>query len=356
MKTRLRELDLIRAWSTFSVIAIHVTAGMVLISSFALTWNQLMRYAVPLFVLLSGLVLAYADAGRPPLPYRVFLQKRFGKILLPYIIWTVIYVLFIARSLLLHDPASWRKIVSPLIDHLVYGTAYYHLYFIIIIFQLYLIYPLLRFWTLKKPSWMVGISLIITGLSLYLLEHGVLVYPRTGFPYVTYFPHWLFYFVLGIYVAQHPARWAQFLSTRLLWVWLAWFATFGYLFLDARAHQSYGSSAKLSVLFYTVTTFALLFGIARNVLRRKVQSISSVRWIHWHEWIASQSFFIFLAHPLVMSLLAIVAPRVGLPAIFEGNPGMVALFVLTSGVTLLAAAIASRLGVASWFGGVSKAG
>lgn len=56
-----------------------------------------MRYAVPLFKIISGFLLYYSDLYKDRLNYMPFLKKRLNKVLIPYILWTIIYNLYYSR-------------------------------------------------------------------------------------------------------------------------------------------------------------------------------------------------------------------------------------------------------------------
>ncbi|WP_134686093.1 acyltransferase [Brevibacillus migulae] len=345
MDKRLREFDFIRAFAALSVIAIHVTAGYLSSNQLAYVWNQAMRYAVPLFIILSGFLLYHVDKGRPPLPYGAFLKKRFQKVLWPYLFWTVLYVVYSGQ-------AKWGEWLSgqwwqPLklsLEHLVKGTGYVHLYFVLIVLQLYVLYPLLRRWLEKHLPSLLLASLLLTGLAqtlIYLHQLQVLVLPSLWIPYVSLFPIWLFYFVFGMAAALHKSAWESRLNNRLIGLAVCWLVSLVLLLVDSRYTQTHASSIKPSVMLYCLTSYFFFYMVA---LRFKHLGNLAGRWL---DWLSLHSFMIFLLHPLMLSLLAKHYPQ-----LWPGTKGMLFLFLATTLSTVLLTYLLSFLPASVWIGGV----
>ncbi len=346
MEKRLREFDFIRAFAALSVIAIHVTAGYLAASDIAYAWNQAMRFAVPLFIILSGFLLFHADRGRPPLSYKAFLQKRLQKVLWPYLFWTILYVVFSERS-------HWREwvngdILQPLVlagKHLLKGTGYVHLYFVLIVLQLYVLYPFLKRWLERHASSLLLVSLMLTGFAqtmIYLHQIQVLVLPGLWIPYVSLFPIWLFYFVFGMAAAHFKSVWEEKLNDRMLGLAFAWLVSFVLLLLDSRYTQTHASSIKPSVMLYCLTSYFFFYMIA---LRLQGTRLIIGQWL---DWLSTHSFMIFLLHPLLLSLLT------RLPKLWAGTYGMVFLFLATTLCTAAVTYVLSFIPASTWIGGVHQ--
>lgn len=350
MKPRLREFDFVRAFAAMSVIAIHVTAGYTAYTQSGYYWNQAMRYAVPLFIIISGFLLYFAERDRPRLSYAGFLRKRFQKILLPYLIWTALYTAYSNRQHLaqwavndpLHPVLLWAK-------HLVMGTGYVHLYFLLIVLQLYLLYPLLRNWLEKYQTLLVAGSFVLTLFSqtmIYLHQIQVLVLPSLGIPYVSLFPIWLFYFVFGMLAARHKESWEEKLAGKMLQVTLIWLASFALLLVDSRYTKTFASSIKPSIMLFCLASYFLFYLICVQVkeTRGKIGK--------WLDWVALHSFLIFLLHPLLVSLLVALANRSGLTKLWYGTAGMLFLYTTVTLLTVLITYLVSLTPFASLLGGV----
>ena len=96
-------MDIVRGLAILAVVAIHFPGGPLTESTMAglvslayMIVNVAARFAVPTFVLLSGLGLSLSDKRDEG--YFDFLRRRVGKLLPAYIAWTLIYTLFLGHE------------------------------------------------------------------------------------------------------------------------------------------------------------------------------------------------------------------------------------------------------------------
>ena len=201
---RLLEIDFLRLVSMLAVISIHVsstylsyeTGHLFLGMNLAFLLNQAARFSVPLFLLLSGFSLE--QTGRQ-VPYLTFLRTRSARVLPPYLGW----VLLCALANTGFDLHTWGgQLGNPpwLLRELLTGQVAPHLYFIPILFQCHLLYPLLRRWVNRAPVQSAAWALMVT----FLLQGGYLLHDLELLPFSLpahlwmLFPTWSFYFVAGM--------------------------------------------------------------------------------------------------------------------------------------------------------------
>ncbi|HSW97850.1 MAG TPA: acyltransferase family protein [Candidatus Saccharimonadales bacterium] len=134
--------DIIRILAAFFVIFSHSTDRFVMYTTLntSSAWhiiyymNTLSRIAVPLFVVLSGYLLLNREKITT---VKTFYNKRFSRVLYPFIIWLIIYYLW--------EQYFDQVILTPgFIFQSLWGAGIWHLYFLIIIMELYLITPLIE--------------------------------------------------------------------------------------------------------------------------------------------------------------------------------------------------------------------
>lgn len=140
---RNEQIDFARVVAMLSVVMIHVSAPYINNSSIysvanmnlAFILNQVTRFAVPLFILISGTALELSEScGKT----YYFYMNRILKIGIPYVVWTTVYFVYNFHS-------NWESAsVGSYIRALLLGQGASHLYFIIVIAQLYLLYPFLK--------------------------------------------------------------------------------------------------------------------------------------------------------------------------------------------------------------------
>lgn len=125
-----------------------------------------------MFVFITGLVLFYNYDG--DVHYGVFVRKRFKDIVLPYLPWAVWYAI-VFQHLNLTNAGSLSKLALMLVT----GKASYHLWYIVMIVQFYLLFPLLQRIVRKSKPASVSIAwavILLLGLLYMLLmqEWGVI--------------------------------------------------------------------------------------------------------------------------------------------------------------------------------------
>lgn len=352
MKQRLREMDFIRAAAALSIIAIHVTASYVYVSRGAYYINQLVRFAVPIFILISGLLLFASNREYKGVRgYFEFLWKRLKKIFVPYIIWSFIYILYSLRN----DLGSiWLDKGAFLFDtgrKLLYGSAHAHLYFVIIMIQLYLLFPLLSYLMKRWPRLVLALSFLITlyyqtGVYLYLMK--LIKFPYFLLPNYMFFPTWIFYFVFGMYFTTRMEFWKSKLQGKLLPVGAVWAVSLVVLLLDSRFTGTFSSSMKPSIMLYCITTFILMYSIFL-LLRDKSHIL-----LKGLDWLSEQSYFIYLAHLLVLIAITFISGRLGISGLLQGFPGMLAVYAATLAGSVLFAYIIALTPAATALGAVAK--
>lgn len=197
--------DLVRSVATLLVIIIHCAPWPSHATSAASNFYQTMslasRVSVPLFVVLSGLLLAHRHP-RVTDPAS-FWARRLARTLLPWLVWAGVYfglaVIFQGMS---PDPrVTWGWWAG--------GAG--HLYFLLLIPQFYLLYLI---WPRGRVSSVVAAILAVVvqvGLQLarVMLHLGSWQAPLLldfGFEEA---PFWMGYFGIGVLLGLHPE-------------WLAW--------------------------------------------------------------------------------------------------------------------------------------
>src|ERR1700730_8643048 len=139
---RLDQVDAMRPVKQAGVIGTHVVlyfapAAASVASGAALLLLHVSREG---FFFISACMLTYAYAGLTPrnrAGLRRFYWRRFLSVGIPYLCWTVIYFLY-------QLPASHYASLAAALKHLVdmAYTGYYQLYFLVVIMQFYLVFPL----------------------------------------------------------------------------------------------------------------------------------------------------------------------------------------------------------------------
>ncbi|MFD2673589.1 acyltransferase [Marinicrinis sediminis] len=166
-KPRLDAITYVRAFAILGVLLIHSTSQtLVSVTPGTLTHtvflyvNKMSNFAVPVFVLLSAMVLFYRyDQPFSLTQIRSFYRKRLAYIVVPYVIWSVLYQLYYTCLLPFIKGEAWRWDFLNMLKLLLTGQAAPHLYFFFILFQFYLLFPVLMMlaqrWRQRPYLWIL---------------------------------------------------------------------------------------------------------------------------------------------------------------------------------------------------------
>jgi surface polysaccharide O-acyltransferase-like enzyme len=248
--------------------------------------DQLFRFCVPVFIFFSGFGLSLKYQTKK-LNLFSFYRSRLTKLLPLYLLWSA-YYLFLSEFI-----KPWWKVLQtgPIWKILLLGWSDYHLYFVSVIFQLYLFYPLLLKLVKSFPKATLALS-FLTQLSLYAY-YLLALNPPPDQVQNTLFLSWIFYFVFGIYLAGKKT----FLSFRLgllftvLGLTLSIFDTFQYL--------NSTQSLILAIRFTKIAQILYSFGFITLFLNFPKKTPSNLI----VNWFGLNSYLIYLSHPVLIHLL-----------------------------------------------------
>ncbi|MGH3290250.1 MAG: acyltransferase family protein [Trebonia sp.] len=305
--------DLIRLIIMVFVVSVHTLAfagGSVTMSIGAVT--TIFHTSRELFLLLTALVLTY-NYGQRPLKAGRFLRRRFWLVLPAYITWSAIYYAANGRSR--------GAFPSAFLQDLLNAGARYHLYFLLVSMQIYLLFPLIR-WVLKKTegyhAWLFGIALayqawLTVGLHYRVGRqgNGVIAQFLNGAGQGYWIDTYALYVVAGALAGWHFEQLCAFTRRYLRSGWRVALvaaagvaAGIGVYLIEIEVFGATPNNA--SAVFQPVVIFeALAFSWA--LLGAGL--LWSDRGAPWRKFCAAgsaSSFGIYLAHPLVLQALLLV--------------------------------------------------
>ncbi len=199
-------IDLVRVLTFTCVIAVHTVATINSPDSVpAGGAEMLLHFTREAFFALSAFVLMYRYRER--LFIRPFWRRRFWLIGAPYVIWTIIY----SALGLITTPLAPSAALIQLGRNLITGAACYHLYFLIVTMQFYLLFPAFRWLLQVTRGWhqwlLVGGAVLQVGVNA-----GLHAAHPTGFAEQlwhfdgSFVGSYVFYLLLGGVAALHADR------------------------------------------------------------------------------------------------------------------------------------------------------
>lgn len=296
------QVDIVRLLTFAAVIAVHTVANTG-ISSWRVSAGLLMvlQFGREIFFTLTAFVLVYAAASRP-VPARPFWRKRFALVLIPYVAWSAIYELVRVPTGHLW---SWSHFGLDLLN----GTADYHLYFLLVTMQLYLVFPLLLKFVRRTADHAVRVLAIVAAFNLAWL--AVLQYVPMRSPWQAWLygrayellPTYSMYVLAGAYAAIHYDRIQAYVEQhqrRLLAVaGVSAMVAIGAYLVQLPYMPDYQAGGVLQPAM-TASCIAAVIVVYLIGNRWASGQRRGVRWVA----IGSEiSFGVYLAHPLVLKLL-----------------------------------------------------
>lgn len=137
--------DAMRCCAALAVIIIHALApyrhqlGNIPMGEWitAISINGFSRWAVPVFILITGALMLN---DKRPFELKYYLSRRLGKVLIPFIVWSIFYAFLSGCSLTGFD----SSMVSQMLINSFHHQTYYHLGFFYYFIPLYFAIPFLQ--------------------------------------------------------------------------------------------------------------------------------------------------------------------------------------------------------------------
>lgn len=294
-----KEIDTLKAIAITAVVILHFNAFHFALFPFQTPeWNRTLlidiitRFCVPLFVALSGYTLTSKYLATK-LSLKDFYFRRATKLIPLYVFWSLV-IYFAVNLTFPTDP----------IKMLIYGQADYHLYYVPMIFQLYLVFPLIFFFLKKHANIVVFAALVLQLLTFYYYSLNPQFSDQEQFIHMT---TWIFYFCLGMFLAKNENRYKQILIPLLMLV-----AGLIWSYVDVQQNIAKNidliivtKTFRLPVMLYATGVILLVISQAKKLLYLPKPVITLLAFI------GVQSYLIYLCHTLFLRIIfAHIAPQI----------------------------------------------
>lgn len=311
------------------VIGIHI-------GSLALTPNNftlycflevLSRYSVPAFFFISGYGLVCSDKALlkgDRLDYWSFFKKRLQGAGLPYLSWSLFYLLYFTL-VLPKGMISWHPLHLAFV--LFFGLGCYHLYFMVILLWFYASYPLWR-WLLQwinKHSLALGLTLLFLfqlAFNWWTTHPGIdvsnwSVIAKNFFSYrLNYLPlHYLLIFMGGGLTALHWQSYLEWLRKHGITVTFFYLASIAYIAGSAYYSFAYEKYTLLDLAntYHQLSPQGLVYTIASILFfcwgLDKLEQVKGTKFI---DILSKNSMLIYFIHPLILDWMTSFYTKFGI--------------------------------------------
>lgn len=203
-KNRVCYLDMLKVVACFAVIMIHITAENWYTDEISAYWivnnsyNGLSKWAVPLFIMVSGALFLSRD-----IPLKKLFTKYILKMLILLFVWGMFYWCFAARAIspdVLTD--SLKKVLS--------GKVYSHLWYLFVLIGLYLITPIIRGFVRNSEKSVVFYSVALLFAIQVVLPYLTAKVPSLGSLIKAFrispLSEYLLYYLAGYYISNFEIK------------------------------------------------------------------------------------------------------------------------------------------------------
>ena len=197
-RQRLEHIDAMRPVKQAGVVSTHTLLAFAPVATLGVGGSLLLLHVSrEAFLFVSSCMLTYS--ARDVVRWKRFYWRRFLSVGLPYLCWTLIYFFLTLGS-------SGRSGFGAL-GHLAYlvGTGYYQLYYLIVVMQFYVAFPLLVFMMkrVRHHGRLLVVSVVIQVCLVSLMHWRVLPSEMRGFWASREITSYQFYLLAGMVVAFH---------------------------------------------------------------------------------------------------------------------------------------------------------
>jgi probable poly-beta-1,6-N-acetyl-D-glucosamine export protein len=306
-----------RACTALGVVAVHAFYFTAYLNSSSLGYQMQNALVVALhftrevFIFVTAFALVYVYNGRFGSPLQ-FWKKRALGVLVPYTIWSVIYVL-----VTVHFTSVGAFLQTAIFDILT-GNASYQLYYILLTLQFYLLFPLFLpfiIYCSRRPWLTLGISFAVQVLLFALDFHTV---QQSSLPFwqaVSAFQDrfllvYPFYFMLGGMTALYFQQVRTFLLRHgwliLSAATLALAALWVHFALQVDVYHEgvgYASSVLQPIMvFYSTAIIFFALWLALCWVKKAGPNQRPRHYRFWHT-LSDASFGVYLVHALILTAL-----------------------------------------------------
>lgn len=296
---RLKELDILRAFAFILVVEQHSMGGFINIvgittvdSKIFTIFYVLAKPAVSIFLCISGIALFYAYYENFNL--KKYYIKRISNIFIPYIIWSIIYLII-------------NNDIDSLFIKLLSGSGCYHLWYMGMNIRLLIYFPIILYFFKKIRQSSLkfkSVTFILLIISYYYISKYQTIISSNLINFVFTNPtkyekrlinisplFWYLYFIIGVYISFNYKKFKDNILKYKTIIITCYMILLMYSYLNLVKVIKFNRILSLS---YYIFSFLALYILA-------VKLSTKVKIYNFFNFINKYSFGSYLAHILVIN-------------------------------------------------------
>ncbi len=288
----------LRIIALFAVIVLHTTSPvMEIYNKGPLTiwlagdfYNSLVRFAVPVFVMITGTLMLHRE-------YELgsFLKKRLSRVVIPFLFWSGVYIAYMYYNEDIDYPGDWWLCCKQVLHFLRDGSSY-HLWYVYMLIGLYLIMPIIskfvRNATEKEVLYFLAVWFTVMMAGQPYLSHY-----KPGID-LRYFEGFIGYLILGHYLAFKDFGISHF---------KAWMVALFFISLTAIVAGTYllyhHYNGISTIMYEPLSPSILLISVSVFMIAKLSKPKLSPAVVKVRDFAGTYSFGIYLAHAFVLQQL-----------------------------------------------------
>jgi surface polysaccharide O-acyltransferase-like enzyme len=286
----------LRVIALFAVIVLH-TASLMEFSKVPLhAWvvadfyNAVTRFAVPVFVMITGALLLHRE-------YEIkdFLKRRLTRVVWPFLFWTIVFVIYSwYNAEIKFTTDTWANV--NVVGHLFKYGAYYHMWYVYMLLGLYFFIPIISKFVRNASEKEILYFLIVWFVVMVLNQP----YLSPFVPQIDmhYFIGYLGYLVLGHYLAFKELPQGNLKPGLVIYsIFCVAAITIGtYLF-------SVNANAISTIMYEPLGPFVVFFSSGIFLLARITKFNLAPSLVKTRDLIGGFSLGLYLCHAMFLSLM-----------------------------------------------------
>ncbi|MDD4781174.1 MAG: acyltransferase [Tissierellia bacterium] len=288
-----------RCIACIAVIIVHITAIGVtdymqgsLPHILTLIINRSLKFTTPIFVFLSGITGFYSYRNRD-IDYISFVIKRVKKVIIPYFIWCVLYYIYFIRL------GFYGFDIVFFIKSFIAGNMSYHLYFVIIITQLYILGPIF-YGLIKKSNNKIMLLFIFAVINLLCAQF--LNFKLSDRIFLKY----MFFYLIGMYVTLEYNKFKSWIENHKAIITIG-YITFSIFYILVTYYQ--WELYSLSWFLFSTISIFFVYLIGLAVKDKFIKFYGYIRLF------SQSSYYVYLMHPMILTTMIMITEKLGILSI-----------------------------------------